>query len=738
MSIDRLFQDPKPVLIESIHPSVILAFLQEARDVENEILFLSGGTQPRPLLALKRLIIAALYEENISLEEWGKHFDSGENAEEFIRFCREELGIESSSGDYYVTGPGILEKSDWKLLFDQLRFLFERKRLLVILDWARIDSLTRYFITTYAAEIPLTMVIFSHEPLYFEHLMYMPEVKAAEPVFTGSYLYDYFGASLPEAIFGDLPQAASGLKYGPYLLFLEPGKETSREEQFNLLHTIEEEKKGYFDWADRYSLERASMSREDKIRFLEEKKKRLSGSMNISAAIYVNETLTGLLPEGLPRLHLYLDDLFPLYDAVQYWEKGESIAASFSVESLPEREKAHLCYYKALFSVKGGDGSEASGLEELCRLARDRKWVREYYDILSLLCYRAYMASEYEEAEECSRRLLGSKLLPRNPERDIEALNILGFIRENKSEWEKAYEYLKKALDLAVEKRLPLKEVMMNANIGLFYTYTKDYSRAVEVLEEALYGALRADVKMIVGNVYGNLGIVFADQGQMGRSLVCYEKALRIFREIGYRRGIYIAQEYMALNYYKMKDEKSALLYYATLEKMLREWGEKRLLARSQANFGRVYLHLKGNGERAAFYLTQSIRAEKKMGVQEWQWDVPVLIDAFLREGDTEKAREAFGELELQFKEKKLPEKLWKEMDLRKMEIEGREGTPGAKERLLDSLKGADREDPFFWETQFLLEDLFRSATVSREELLSWYQAQSSPEAFYRLSLLQK
>ena len=50
MSIDRFFQDPKPVLIESIHPSVILAFLQEARDVENEILFLSGGHNPGPSL----------------------------------------------------------------------------------------------------------------------------------------------------------------------------------------------------------------------------------------------------------------------------------------------------------------------------------------------------------------------------------------------------------------------------------------------------------------------------------------------------------------------------------------------------------------------------------------------------------------------------------------------------------------------------------------------------------------
>jgi len=738
MSIDRLFKDPKPVFIESLHPSVIRAFLQEASKYEGEVLFLSNGVHPRPLLAIKRLIITILYEEGITLEEWGHRFPGGKSSEEFIRFCRTQLGIESPNDDYYVTVPGILKKARWDLLFDNLRPAFETKRFLVIPDWDRLDPLSRFFITAFAADFPLKPVIFSHRQPSFEYQSYMPEVKTPEISSHRSFLYDLFGTALPAALFGPSSQASAGLKYGPFLLFLERGEDVTGEEHLRLLHTAGEETKGYFDWTDRYRLGKPSMEPEDEILYLEEMKKKITGTMNINGAIFINETLARLYPRGLLRLRLYLEEIFPLYDAVQEWEKGAESVRSFSQEALPEREKTHLRYYEALFSVKGGGDADITELDGLAALALQKKWSREYYDILSLLTYLAYMSSDYDKAEHYAETLLRASLLPRNPDRDIEALNILGFIRENKSEWEKAYDFLKEARDMAVEQRLPLKEVMMNANIGLFFTYTKDYPRAVDFLNDALYGALRADVKMVVGNVYGNLGIVYADQDDMDRSLDCYEKALRIFKEIGYRRGIYIAQDYMAFNYYKMKDDKSALLYYATLEKMLGDWGEKRLLARSRANFARVYLHLKGNGERADFYLTRSIKAEQDMGVQEWQWDIPVLIDARLLTGDVEKAREAFRELEPLYKRKKLPETLWKQLDLRQKEMDAREGKKGVREKILQSLKGLSREENDFWEHQFLLDQLFDAPTVSRQELLNYYQSQSSPEASFRLTLLEK
>ena len=737
MSIHHLFEDPRPVFIESLHPSVILAFLQETGKYEDETLFLSNGLHPRPLLAIKRLIITILYEEKISIGEWGRRFSTGKSADDFIHFCRTELGIESRREEYYVTAPGILKKREWELLFANLSPVFEKKRFLVIPDWEHLDPLSQFFITTYADELPLTPVIFSHHQPSFDYQTYMPEVKSSETAASGSFLYEIFGTALPRAVFGDPSQVSTGIKYGDYILFLERGKDETGEEHLRLLHTVEEEKKGYFDWTDRYRLARPSMEPEDEIIYLEGIKKRLSGSMNINAAIFVNETLSELLPRGVSCLRLYLEEIFPLYDAVQAWEKGEKRVRLFLEGSFPEREMTHLRYYEALFSVKGGKTADIPGLNNLLGLAGEKGWAREYYDIISLLAYLSYMSSDYEKAEKYAKTLLKAELLPRNPHRDIEALNILGFIRENRSEWEKAYDYLKKAKDLAVEQHLPLKEVMMDANIGLFFTYTKDYPRAVSFLNDALYGALRADIKMVVGNVYGNLGIVYADQDQMQQSLACYEKALRFFKGIGYRRGIYIAQEYMALNYYKMKDEKSALLYYATLEKMLRDWGEKRLLARSQANFGRVYLHLKGNGERAAFYLTQSISAEKEMGVQEWQWDVPVLMDALILTGDQDKARDAFKELEPLYKKKKLPLNLWRQMDLRKKEIDALEGKKNAREKILRALETLRREEYDFWEHQFLLDRLFDAATVSADELMSYFQSHASPEAFYRFTLLK-
>ncbi|HHH84863.1 MAG TPA: hypothetical protein ENL15_02785, partial [Firmicutes bacterium] len=688
MGIEHLFKDPRPVVIESLHPSVILSFLQEIRKYEEGTLFLANGVHSRPLLALKRLIITILYEENISLDEWGSHFTPGESAEDFIHFCRTELGIEPQEEEYYITRPGILEKREWSLLFDHLRPIFERKQILVILGWERLDPLTRFFINTFADEFPLPMVFFSNKQPDFEYQTYMPGATVPGISSQSSFLYDIFGPVLPAAVFDVSSQASAGLKFGPFLLFLEGGDDEKGEERLRFLRLAEKESKGYFDWVDRYQLGKPFMGPEKEILYLEKMKKQLSGTLNINATIFVTETMAKLLPEGLPRLRFYLDEIFPLYDAVQAREKGKECIRTVIEDSFPEREKTYLRYYRALFSAKTGKTTGTSELTELCSLAGEKKWVREYYDILSLLSYLSYMSSDYEKAEKYSKTLLQTNLLPRNPDRDIEALNMLGFIRMNRSEWDKAYTYLKKANDLAVEKSLPLSEVMMNANIGLFFIYTEEYKRAVNFLEKALYGALRADIKMIVGNVYGNLGIVYANRDQVKQSLACYEKALRIFKEIEYRRGIYIAQDYMALNYYRMKDEKSALLYYAALEKMFQEWGEKRLLARSQANFARVYLHLKGNGERAVFYLLQSIREERDMGVQDWQWDIPILIDAWLQQGNIKNARKAFRELESLYKQKKLPKKLWRQMDIRKKEIDGWECRSDARGNLLHSLEG--------------------------------------------------
>jgi tetratricopeptide (TPR) repeat protein len=729
-----------PVLIESTHFSVQYSFLKEIEADENKTLFLSPGKQPRPLQSIKRLIISLLYEENISLNQWGTFFEEGGDTHGFIAFCRDELGIgmpENSS--YYTDKPGLLGEKEWHLLADHLRPAFEKKKYLVIFNWGALDHLTQYFIETFYKDIPLMLIIFSDQPLAFEHQSYLPELKTKEKKPPETSLFDIWGPAVPKKIASTVPAGNEGYSFGEYTLFFSGGSLNDAKAGSSILSAVKNEKQGYYDWHDLYSLQKGQFDSATRHQYLKKMKKKLDSSLNLDASIFIHLELAALASDESERLLLYTRGLLPLYDAIQSWEKGEEAVHSFSPDLLSPRERTYLLYYKYYFEVKL-QGGEDNGpkIKELFDLCRKEKWAPEYYDILSLLCYIAYMNSDYDTVQKKAQLLLDSSFEPRNPARDVEALNLLGAVEQNRGDPKSALRFYEKAYGIAEKNRLVYRKIMMNSNIGLCYTEMSQPDKALQYLKEALYGALRSNIKMVLGNAYGNIGLVYKINEEHQSALDYFTKALNIFISIQYKRGMYIAYESLASSYYLLGDGKSALLYYAALEKMLKEWGEKRLLASAWANFGRVWLHLRYNGKKAAQYLTQSIETAIDIGVWDWADEIPYLMDAWLLENHTDKAKEAFQFVRPHWDDEVISDELRDSIKLRLLCIKALEQGTHAKEELLKETEKLSENDSLFWDYQFMLQMLFDASTLPLKTLQAHFDQNPSPESRYRSYLLKK
>jgi tetratricopeptide (TPR) repeat protein len=111
---------------------------------------------------------------------------------------------------------------------------------------------------------------------------------------------------------------------------------------------------------------------------------------------------------------------------------------------------------------------------------------------------------------------------------------------------------------------------------------------------------------------WGNLGLAYIDQGHARRAIKCYQRQLKIMRDIGDRRGEAIALGNLGNAYADLGDASRAIGYYEQMLAIFREMGDRQAEGEVQGNLGLAYAAL-GEFPRAIEHYEQAISAARRL-----------------------------------------------------------------------------------------------------------------------------
>jgi tetratricopeptide (TPR) repeat protein len=112
--------------------------------------------------------------------------------------------------------------------------------------------------------------------------------------------------------------------------------------------------------------------------------------------------------------------------------------------------------------------------------------------------------------------------------------------------------------------------------------------------------------KQVHGAVLGNLGLAYSDLGEPRKAIEHYEKALKISREMGNRRGEGNHLGNLGIAYSHLGSPRKAIEYYGQALKISREVGDRRGEGNVLGNMGLAYSDL-GKPRKAIEFLKQSL-----------------------------------------------------------------------------------------------------------------------------------
>jgi signal transduction histidine kinase len=168
--------------------------------------------------------------------------------------------------------------------------------------------------------------------------------------------------------------------------------------------------------------------------------------------------------------------------------------------------------------------------------------------------------------------------------------------------------FANKALALATKLNYTMGIILANEVIGLglinlgnFKEALKNYKDALTFYDKLLTSATPASRTKILkrkGNAYLNIGGIKEYQGDYPEGLKNCFDALRIYQEVGYKRGIAMAYNNLGNIYNRLGNYPEALKNYFAALKIQEEIGDRPNIAGSYDNIGAVYMD-QGNSDEA-------------------------------------------------------------------------------------------------------------------------------------------
>lgn len=181
----------------------------------------------------------------------------------------------------------------------------------------------------------------------------------------------------------------------------------------------------------------------------------------------------------------------------------------------------------------------------------------------------------------------------------------------------KAIEFAEKGIAASEKNKFYKEQANCLFNLGVVYYYQGNYDKSLssylkglellETLHAKSQGGTGKEVYKLMGDHLHDIGKVYNRLSQYENALKSFDRALIIFRELNYKRGISGCYNNMAGVYDGLKDFDKTLYYLQESLKIAEELGDKNRIATGITNIGLTY-KIKGDYDKALKYLKKGLK----------------------------------------------------------------------------------------------------------------------------------
>lgn len=165
---------------------------------------------------------------------------------------------------------------------------------------------------------------------------------------------------------------------------------------------------------------------------------------------------------------------------------------------------------------------------------------------------------------------------------------ILSNYQKAKIDFEKAKTSFSEQLEDNETKEIKNGLARSYASLGVVYSEENNYAVALENYQKALKIYLEIGQKNNISKAYNNIGIIYKSQGNYPKAIEYLKKALQIQEEIG-EQAAAMSLTNIGVIYYEQNDSKKALEYYTKAEKLFEKIDNLRGFALLKNYLGDYY-----------------------------------------------------------------------------------------------------------------------------------------------------
>lgn len=188
---------------------------------------------------------------------------------------------------------------------------------------------------------------------------------------------------------------------------------------------------------------------------------------------------------------------------------------------------------------------------------------------------------------------------------------ILGNYKQAKADFEKAKTHFSVLSEDDNSKEIKNGLAKAHASIGVIASEENNYSVALENYQKALKIYLEIGQKNNISKTYNNIGIVYKSQGNATKALHYFKKALQIQEEIG-EQAAATSLTNIGVIYFEQGNSSESFKYYKKAEKLFETIGNQRGFALLKNYLGDYYKKQNQINEAISSY-TQSLEMYEAM-----------------------------------------------------------------------------------------------------------------------------
>ncbi|MDH4223183.1 MAG: sigma 54-interacting transcriptional regulator, partial [candidate division Zixibacteria bacterium] len=233
-------------------------------------------------------------------------------------------------------------------------------------------------------------------------------------------------------------------------------------------------------------------------------------------------------------------------------------------------------------------------------------------DLLKKLTEQYRISGDFDKGISfCSKGLELSKQESQSPEKIIEFHKELGLLNFNKGNYQKAIEILNEGLSLCNKTQDSKAKSDLNIKLGWTYKRKTEYAQAITHFHKVI--ELSGEViSKELGLALNGLGSVYSDLGELNKAFNLYQKALKIFVELGDENRIATVQMNLGLLVKSMGNPVDALDYFKQSLDFEERYQNVRRLSHLYNNLALTYGNLY-DWDKSLEYHQKSYELKEKM-----------------------------------------------------------------------------------------------------------------------------